>query len=171
MPLMNWLLLCFNFTKKIKHWSIKKHQVNNHIFRSTLQTFKLEAQSKKNRILFKNTENSLPNERKSRNSWRLYKLFWVETVVLESGAFGCASKFQQNISFSLKMEKMHRRWLIYYRFMQNGNTVPNKIYRKGLYYDFDEPMVILAELPGHNPFVKFTKFLIQSVQMKSKECY
>ena len=43
--------------------------------------------------------------------------------------------------------------------MQNGNTVLNKIYRKGLYYDFDEPMVILAELPGHNPFVKFTKFL------------
>lgn len=32
-------------------------------------------------------------------------------------------------------------------------------------------MVLLSELPGSNPFVKFCKFLIQSVQMNSKECF
>lgn len=55
--------------------------------------------------------------------------------------------------------------------MQNGTPVLFALLRKGLYYDFDEPMVLLSELPGHNPFVKFSKFLIQAVQMKSKECY
>lgn len=45
--------------------------------------------------------------------------------------------------------------------------------RKGLYANanFDESMVLLTEVPGHDPFVKFTRFLIQSVQMKSRECY
>lgn len=55
--------------------------------------------------------------------------------------------------------------------MQNGASVQFFIFSKGLYYDFDEPMVLLSELSGHNPFVKFSKFLIQAVQMKSKECY
>ena len=32
-------------------------------------------------------------------------------------------------------------------------------------------MVLLSELDTLNPFVKFTKFLILSVQMKSKESY
>ena len=58
-----------------------------------------------------------------------------------------------------------------HNYLQNGDFVSHTLWRKGLYYDFDETMVLLAELPGHNPFVKFTKFLIQSVQMKSRECY
>ena len=32
-------------------------------------------------------------------------------------------------------------------------------------------MVLLAELDALNPFVKFVKFLILSVQMKSRESY
>jgi hypothetical protein len=55
--------------------------------------------------------------------------------------------------------------------LQNGSIVYLDLYRKGLLYDFDEPMVLLSELPGSNPFVKFCKFLIQSVQMNSKECF
>jgi hypothetical protein len=32
-------------------------------------------------------------------------------------------------------------------------------------------MVLLSEIEDPNSFVKFTKFLIQAVQMKSRECY
>ena len=32
-------------------------------------------------------------------------------------------------------------------------------------------MVLLSEVDAHNPFVKFTKFLVQAVQMKSRECF
>lgn len=32
-------------------------------------------------------------------------------------------------------------------------------------------MVLLSELDSLNPFVKFVKFLILSIQMKSKESY
>ena len=32
-------------------------------------------------------------------------------------------------------------------------------------------MVILSELSAANPFVKYSKFLIQSVQMKSREAF
>ena len=42
---------------------------------------------------------------------------------------------------------------------------------RGLHYDFDEPMVLLSDLDAGNPFVKFTKFLILAVQMKSRESY
>lgn len=45
------------------------------------------------------------------------------------------------------------------------------IFRKGLLFDFDEPMVLLSELDALNPFVKFAKFLILAVQMKSRPSY
>lgn len=32
-------------------------------------------------------------------------------------------------------------------------------------------MVLLSDLDAHNPFLKFTKFLILSVQLKSREGY
>lgn len=32
-------------------------------------------------------------------------------------------------------------------------------------------MVLLSELDSHNPFVKFVKFLVLAVQMKSRESY
>ena len=41
----------------------------------------------------------------------------------------------------------------------------------GLRFGFDESMVLLSEVPGHDPFVKFTRFMIQAVQMNSKEAY
>ena len=69
------------------------------------------------------------------------------------------------------MEKMYRRRRVLRSHMQNGSIVFLILFRKGLLYDFDEPMVLLSELPGSNPFVKFCKFLIQSVQMNSKECF
>jgi len=66
---------------------------------------------------------------------------------------------------------MYRRRWILHRHLQNGFIVLIILYRKGLFYDFDEPMVLLSQLPGSNPYVKFCKFLIQAVQMNSKECY
>jgi hypothetical protein len=32
-------------------------------------------------------------------------------------------------------------------------------------------MVLLSEVPAHDPFVKFARFLIQSVQLKAVSCY
>jgi hypothetical protein len=32
-------------------------------------------------------------------------------------------------------------------------------------------MVLLSEVDGRNPFAKFTRFLVQAVQMKSRECF
>ena len=52
--------------------------------------------------------------------------------------------------------------------MQNGPPVRLYLFSKGLYYDFDEPMVLLSDLDSHHPFVKFAKFLIQAVQMNSR---
>lgn len=69
------------------------------------------------------------------------------------------------------MEKMHRRRGILHSHLQNGFIVLLYLHRKGLYYDFDEPMVLLSQLPASNPFVKFCRFLIQAVQMNSKECF
>lgn len=36
---------------------------------------------------------------------------------------------------------------------------------------FDETMVLLSDLDALNPFAKFVKFLVLSVQMKSRESY
>lgn len=66
---------------------------------------------------------------------------------------------------------MYWRRRILHRNLQNGLIVYLALYRKGLLYDFDEPMVLLSQLPGSNPFVKFCRFLIQAVQMNSKECF
>jgi hypothetical protein len=46
-----------------------------------------------------------------------------------------------------------------------------KLFRKGLFADFDETMVLLSDVPPSHSFYKFAKFLVQSVQMKSKQCY
>lgn len=32
-------------------------------------------------------------------------------------------------------------------------------------------MVLISEIPSENPFVKFTNYLIQAAQMKSREAY
>jgi len=43
------------------------------------------------------------------------------------------------------------------------------LFRKGLEGTFDESQVLLSDLDSLNPFVKFVKFLILSVQMKSRD--
>ena len=56
--------------------------------------------------------------------------------------------------------------------MPDGPSVPILPFRKGYHGEnFDESMVLLSELDTLNPFVKFVKFLILSVQMKSRPSY
>lgn len=69
------------------------------------------------------------------------------------------------------MARKSRQLGVHHPSLQNGFTVAHYLFSKGLHYDFDEVLVLLSEIDAHNPFVKFVRFLVQAVQMKSRECY
>lgn len=131
----------------------------------------IQTQWKKHWVLNSNSEKPDFSWRISSNYWVHRQLLLGKITFLQSIIPHCAYGSFASDGFFGKMAPKSRWRRVLHHLLQNGFIVFLILSRKGLYYDFDEPMVLLSELESQNPFVKFVRFLILSVQMKSREGY